>query len=104
MAKTMAEIQMDFSQAMRAAEELDQLAQKLDDVSNKKIESTFQFLKQTWTGEASQEFIKKGKILEEKIAAEGKLLKQNAEAIRVSARAIYNAEMEAFRLAQIREG
>lgn len=104
MAKTMAEIQMDFSQAMHAAEELDLLAQKVDDISKEQIESTFQSIKQGWTGEASQEFMKKGKILEEKIAAEGRLLKQNAEAIRVAARAIYNAEMEALRLAQIRQG
>lgn len=104
MAKSMEAIQIDFSRAVHASEELEALAQNIEALAQNKLDGTWQSLGQKWTGAASREYLRKGKILENKIFENGKQLKETAKAIRTAAKAIYDAEMEALRLAEIRKG
>lgn len=97
------QIQMDFSQAERKAAELDSIAGDLSRLSGTDLQNTLNSLGNNWKGENAGLYIGKGFQLMENMERTAASLRQTAETIRSVARNIYNAEMEALRIAEERE-
>ena len=97
------QIQMNFSQAERKAAELDGIAGDLSRLSGTDLHNTLNSLGNNWKGENAGLYIGKGFQLMENMEKTAASLRQTAETIRSVARNIYNAEMEALRIAEERE-
>lgn len=97
------QIQMNFSQAERKAAELDDIAGDLTRLSGTDLQNTLNSLGNNWKGENAGLYIGKGFQLIENMEKTAASLRQTAETIRSVARNIYNAEMEALRIAEERE-
>lgn len=97
------QIQMNFSQAERKAAELDGIAGDLSRLSGTDLQNTLNSLGNNWKGENAGLYIGKGFQLIENMEKTAASLRQTAETIRSVARNIYNAEMEALRIAEERE-
>lgn len=96
-------IQFDFEQANRQAEALDNIAASLDDLGKKKLDGSMQTLSQNWKGANADAYLAKGNALKQDITSSASELRGIASDIRTIARNIYNAEMEALRIAEERE-
>lgn len=103
MEKTLTSIQIDFNRAMKQADRLDDLAYELTGLAQNQINGAMQEIHYSWTGEAAEQYLKKGQIIEEKVIQSASQLKKIAAVIRTTATVTYNAELEAIRIAQIRE-
>lgn len=98
---TAREIEIDFSNAMGKANELDEIAGQLSDVGGD-LDEALQMLSVNWQGDSATQYIAKGMELKEQMQSTVKNLNDIAEAIRVSARRIQMAEKRALELAQQR--
>lgn len=103
MAKTLSEIQMDFSRTMSQANELDSLAGQLERIADNHMENTLQGIGKAWTGEVSNQYLQKGRSMSRKIKSNAVQLKKIAEAMRIAARAAYDAERRAYEIARQRK-
>lgn len=103
MAKTLTSIRMDFDRAIRKAQSLEELAQQLESLAEDNMEATFQNVGRAWNGEASRDYLGKGRELKRKIKSSAAQLKRIAEALRTAARVTYNAERHAILVAQARD-
>lgn len=97
------QIQMDFGQAENKAGELDNIAENLTRLAETEWSSTLDTLGSNWKGENAELYIQKGFLLRDNMKRTAASLRQTAETVRTIARNIYNAEMEALRIAQERE-
>lgn len=102
MAKTMYAIEMDFANASRQADELDRIAQSLNNLVNNQFHSCLRGVASDWKGENAAAFCRKGNILEENIQKSVSDLKKTAATIRTIARNTYQAEKRNFEIAQTR--
>jgi uncharacterized protein YukE len=98
-----ASIEFDFAKACQQAEQLEALAGKLLNLSNDKFQGTMQQLSLNWKGESAAAYQKKGAVLQNSMALTAKDVNKVAANIRTVARNIYEAEMEAKRIAEQRE-
>lgn len=100
---TRTRIEMDFKQAMAQADEVDEIADRLSDISGGQLGDALQNLAAAWRGENAVSYLGKGARLQDKISASSGELHETAASIRRAARRIYNAEMEALRIAEARD-
>ncbi len=103
MARSLHRIQMDFSLAKKQARELDEVAARMDRLAGTQMENTMNRLGRSWTGDNSLKYIKKGKQLQGNIDSTADSLREVAAAIREIAKRIYDAEMEAWEIANNRK-
>ncbi|WP_349943930.1 WXG100 family type VII secretion target [Lacrimispora sp. BS-2] len=96
-------IEFDFRLAKQKANELDEIAENLQNLSNNKFNNTMQNLSAGWKGESASLYLNKGQILQEDIIKTSKNLREVASTIRAVAKRIYEAEMEALRIAEERD-
>lgn len=96
-------IEFDFKKAKEQAEKLDEVAERLNRLSNKSFSATMQQLSSVWKGENATLYLDKGDSLQEKMNATARELQNIASDIRAVARRMYEAEMNALRIAQERE-
>lgn len=96
-------IQFDFNQAKRQARKIDDIADDLSNLSQKKLESALQTLSVHWKGVNASAYLDKGDRLQDEINKTAKELRSIASDIRTIAQRIYNAEMEVLRIAEARE-
>lgn len=96
-------IEFDFKKAKEQAKKLDEVAERLNRLSNKNLSDIMQQLSSVWKGENATLYLDKGDRLQEKMSATAKELQNIASDIRTVARRIYEAEMNALRIAQERE-
>lgn len=85
---------------MQQARDLDTLAGKIRNTANQKVEESMQLLSSGWKGNNASEFLKKYSELKRQILESADELSSIADDIRTTARIIYNAEMEAVRIAK----
>lgn len=97
------QISMDFEQAKRKADELDRIADELGRLSGTEFADTLYNLGNNWKGDNAQAYIRKGLSLKEKMEQTAGELRASASTIRAVAKNIYDAEMEALRIAEERE-
>lgn len=103
MARSYHAIQMDFAKAKRQARELNDVADDLKKLSKAKMEDTLELISANWTGDNSDKYVSKGKILQSNICNTASALDDVAQAIRDIAKVIYDAEMEAWERAHNRD-
>ena len=97
------QIQMDFDMAARQADELDNIASTLNIISSKDFSDMLNRLGNDWKGDNANKYIHKGYILTENMQKTVASIQQTASTIRAIAKNIYDAEMEALRIAEERE-
>lgn len=96
-------IEFDFKKAKEQAKKLDEVAERLNRLSNQSFGGTMQQLSSVWKGENATLYLNKGDRLQEKMNATAGELQNIASDIRAVARRMYEAEMNALRIAQERE-
>lgn len=97
------QIQMDFTRATQKANELDGIADNLSRLADTDLQNTLDGLNNDWKGDNAGEYIKKGFALKEDMDKTVKDIRETASTIRTVAKNIYDAEMEALRIAEERE-
>ena len=100
--KTEAEIYLEYEKALSQAETLMQLAGELNSSVAGDTKETTAALETVWKGESAEAFYAKCGILTQKWSDCASSLTKTAEAVRTIAQNIYNAEMQALRLAETR--
>ena len=101
--KSLFSIEFDFQQAIKRAEELEDIAADMKKLANEDLVSSLQSLSTAWKGEAANAYLTKGSRLKEKILKSSKDLNKTATTIRNVAKRTYNAEMAAYRIAMERK-
>lgn len=96
------QIEFDFANAKRQADELEELAGGLNSISQQQFSGTLQNISSCWKGENANLYLRKGYILVNEISSTSRELLGIAAVIRTTAQKIYNAEMEALRIAERR--
>ena len=97
------QIQMDFSRATQKASDLDNIANDLSRLSGTDLQNTLNSLSNDWKGDNATLYIQKGFSLKENLDETVKSIRNTASTIRSIAKNIYDAEMEALRIAEERE-
>ncbi len=100
--RTRTEIRMNFKQTLQQADMLDRVGDKLDRLADRTLEDSMQMLAVAWKGENASAFLNKENRLKGNIKETGGAIHEIAEDIRRIARRVYEAEMEALRIAESR--
>lgn len=103
MAKTLWQIQINFTNARRLAAELDEIAQELLQLQVRDIERLFSETVRVWQGDNARAFMSKTDTLRRVNATLARDYQQFANEIRRTAQTIYNAERRAWEIAQQKE-
>ena len=98
-----ASIEFDFHKAKAQADKLDSIADQLSRLADSKFGNTMQHLSSNWKGENASLYLDKGGRLQEQMDGTAGELHSIASDIRAIARRIYEAEMNALRIAEQRE-
>lgn len=96
------EIRFNFRQALNQADKLDDVADRLERLSGRTLENSMQTLSAAWKGENAAAFLNKEDILKGDIKKTAANIHDIADDIRRIAKRVYNAEMEALRIASER--
>jgi WXG100 family type VII secretion target len=94
------QIQIDFNTACKQADKLEDVANGLKQLANQKLSSAIQDLSSGWTGDNAKAYFAKAENVRSEIIATANNLNAVATTLRSNARRIYNAEMEAVRIAE----
>lgn len=97
--KTKWQIEFDFDQARRQANQLEDIAERLESLANHQIEQSNAELPSYWRGKSASLFQQKQEEMKKNVLASSRELRQQAELIRAIARRLYQAEMEALEIA-----
>lgn len=92
-------IELDFGQALRQADDIDAVADRLGNLSAGKFRENLDSLAAGWKGDSASMYITKGSRLQEQMNTTAKELHAVAADIRTLARRLYNAEMKAWNIA-----
>lgn len=95
-------IELDFRQALSQADSIDAAAEQLSNLSGKEFRMNLDSLSANWKGDGASMYMTKGNKLQEQMDGTAKELHAAAAGIRTIARRIYNAEMNAWRIATSR--
>ena len=95
-------IKINFQQACAQARKLEEAADVLDRIADRELEDTLAEVQAVWKGESAAAYCGKAEKIKGDISATGKKIRGIAENIRRKAKRIYEAEMEAERLARER--
>ncbi|MCD8012060.1 MAG: hypothetical protein LUG99_02585 [Lachnospiraceae bacterium] len=102
MAKSASEISLDYNQAVGQADSLNEMARELRNAANVSIQECISGISGCWTGSNSAAYVKKCSQLKSDVLSTAAQLERTAAAVRTIAKNTYNAEMQALRLAQLR--
>lgn len=92
MAKTMHAIEMDFQNAKRQAEELEQIAQNLSMLADNQFQQCLAAIAANWKGENAAAFCKKGCVVGNHMKESADSLRKTAAVMRQIAENTYQAE------------
>lgn len=99
---TKEKIEMDFKQALKQADGIDAAANQLNNLSGRKFRESLDNLSANWRGECASMYLAKGGQLQEQMNGTAKELHAVAADLRTLARRVYDAEMNAWRIATSR--
>lgn len=100
--RSRSEIIMDYNRVMGLADQLDSLAGKLKQEVDGTVRGTLDSLRVAWQGENSELFMSRSYDFISNAASSADSLQSFAYSIRSNAQRVYNAEMEALRIAEER--
>ncbi|MBQ7203375.1 MAG: hypothetical protein IJS03_05075 [Eubacterium sp.] len=93
-------IRFNFAQAKQQAQRLETIAYEMKRTANQNFDRALSQLSGSWKGESATLYIKKAQIVRNEIIKNANDLEAVARSIRKVAQRVYNAEMEAKRLAE----
>lgn len=96
------EIIFNYNQAIKQANKLDRLADKIEKLSSEKLETTVGHLKTAWQSDNSIQYYRKVGKVQSDITKTAKDIKKIADSIRTTAEAVKSAELKALEIAQVR--
>lgn len=96
------EIFLNYSQAMKQADRLDEVAQRIEKLVGEKIERTTDALKAAWQSDNSPQYIWKVKGVQKEISGNAKEIRKVAQNIRSAAEEMKRAELRALEIAERR--
>lgn len=91
-----------FKNANKKASELDEIAESIRNLANRKISDEINQLKANWSGESSDAFVSKMNLLAEKSRREADKITEIANTIRKVAQRTYDTEMRALEISRRR--
>lgn len=97
------EIRFNFNQAKEQAKQLDEIAAKIEKLSTQTMENNMRTLSANWAGDNATAFLKKEDIIKRNIKKTASEIRDIASDIRSIAKRVYDAEMEALRIARSRK-
>lgn len=100
---TLSQIQFNYRQALRQADTLETIAADLSRVAKTDMENSMRTLANGWKGSNASAFIAKEIRVQKNVSDLAKSVRSIASDIRRVAWTIYQAEMEAVRIAQERK-
>ena len=100
--KSTQQIWFDFDQARKRADEIDEIAEHVRRVSKDHMEDTLSVLPYGWKGDSANKFTGKARRLQTEISKTDTELNDIADTIRTIARIVYDAEMDAWEVANQR--
>ena len=103
MGKSAYEIRMDYNDAIRQADSLNQVARELQKLANRSLQDCVSDISHNWTGSNSVAYVRKCNLLKSNVLKTSDNLNRTADTIRRIAKNTYDAEMRALRLAQLRK-
>ena len=103
MAKSEFQIRLEFGQAIRQANKLEEIASKIDRIASNDLTDCMRRVANDWKSESSTSFQKKGQQVTANLKCIAKEYKKAADVVRRIANNTYNAEMTALELAKKRE-
>lgn len=96
-------ITFNYNRAMQQANELDEIANSLSNLTTSDFEGTLQNISVNWKGENARQYLEKGECLQTDMCSTVCSLHSVASEIRTVAKRIYDAEMYALAIARERE-
>ncbi len=99
MAQAMDTIEMDFQNALRQAEALEQAARELELLANGSLQECLRGVAANWKGENAVLFCKKGNIVRTNIGYAAESINHTAQVLRQMAQNIYEAEKRNYEIA-----
>ena len=96
-------IELNFRQASAQASRLEEQAEAVRAIAERQMPDMMQQLSANWTGEAADQYLAKCEQLRKKLLNNARQLEDTADTIRRAARRLYEAEMTALRLAEMRK-
>ncbi|MDE6434729.1 MAG: WXG100 family type VII secretion target [Lachnospiraceae bacterium] len=96
-------IAFNYEKAIKQADELLDISKDIRKIANDKMESSIQTIDKNWDGDSSKKFVNKSRQLKNKVVDSADDIQAVAGSIKEIAKRIYDAEMEAVRIAKERE-
>ena len=96
----MYKISVDFEKANRNARELEEIASELNRLAQNTCQQVLRDLRQGWKGESARAYLQKTEALQQQMTSTVRDLNTAARNIRNSAQRVYQAELNARRLAE----
>lgn len=96
-------IKLNFNRAKQQADRLEEIGNEIKRMANRDYEDTLNGISVAWKGENANAYLSKARVLQNNIAGTGDDLIAVANEIRRKAQRVYNAEMEALKIAEQRE-
>ncbi len=96
-------LQINFQDAKRKADRLAQIGREIKEMADRDYEETINAINSAWTGENASAYLAKARSLQQKMSATGQSLIDIADEITRKAKVIYDAEMDAWNIANQRK-
>lgn len=103
MAKSLLFIEMEFAQANRQADKLDEIAANLEKTAEDKLGDTLSGIGSAWKSDTSAAYLKKGQTVQEDLRKRAKEIRKAADSVRKIAKTVYEAEKKASQIAAERK-
>lgn len=96
------EILFNYTQAMKQAERLDEVAQKLNRLASDKMANTTYSLKTAWQSDNSPQYFRKMELVQDRIKENYVNIQKVAQSIRTTAENMKRAELKALEISNTR--
>ena len=102
MSMTDAAIKLNYNKAKQAANDLEEVADRLSRLANNTMDDAMQTVSTGWKGDNASSFLRKANVIQDEIADVAKEVLARATETKNAAKKIYDAEMANLKIAQQR--
>ncbi len=95
-------IQLNYTQAIEQADELVRIAENVKNLSEEELAKILTDIGGCWEGRNAESYLAKAEVLRANLSRTADSIRKTADTIRAMATNIYEAEMEAENIAQVR--
>ena len=103
MAKSLLFIEMEFAQANKQADKLDEIAADLEKTANDKLGDSLSGIGSAWKSDTAAAYLKKGQVVQNDLLKRAKEIRKAADSVRKIAKTVYDAEKKASQIAADRK-